>query len=110
MPTKGDDDTGAKTDAVGNSENPPGRGMAASTLPPLSTVDCGPPGNHTVSGTAAGATARDATFAELYALPFHGCKTELFGYDDTRPSYYTFVDYLRTLSNVDAAHSNFAAF
>ena len=58
----------------------------------------------------AGATARDATFAELYALPFHGCKTELFGYDDTRPCYSTFVDYLRTLSNVDAAHSNFAAF
>jgi len=58
----------------------------------------------------AGATARDATFAELYALPPRGYKTELFGYDDTRPCYSTFVDYLCMLRDVDAAHSNFAAF
>ena len=56
------------------------------------------------------ATVKDATFAELCALPFRGFKTELFGYDDTRPSYSTFVDYLCMLRDVDATHSNFAAF
>ena len=58
----------------------------------------------------ASATVRDATFAELYALPPRGYKTELFGYDDTRPCYSTFVDYLCMLRDVDVAHSNFAAF
>jgi hypothetical protein len=56
------------------------------------------------------ATVKDATFAELYALPARGCKTELFGYDQTRPRYSTFVNYLRTLRDVDASHSTFAAF
>ena len=56
------------------------------------------------------ATVKDATFAELRALPFRGNKTELFGYDDTRPCYSTFVDYLCMLRDVDASHSNFAAF
>ena len=58
----------------------------------------------------AGATARDATFAELYALPFHGCKTELFGYDETRPRYSTFVNYLCMVRDIDATHSTFASF
>ena len=58
----------------------------------------------------ASATVKDATFAELYALPVRGYKTELFGYDDTRPCYSTFADYLRMLRDVDASHSNFAAF
>jgi len=58
----------------------------------------------------ASATVRDATFAELYALPARGCRTELFGYDQTRPRYSTFVNYLRTLRDVDASHSTFAAF
>ena len=57
-----------------------------------------------------GATVRNATFAELYALPARGCKTELFGYDQTRPRYSTFVDYLRIVRDMDASHSNFAAF
>ena len=56
------------------------------------------------------ATVRDATFAEIYALPARGCKTELFGYDRTRPSYSTWVDDLCILRDVDACHSNFAAF
>jgi hypothetical protein len=56
------------------------------------------------------ATVRDATFAEIYALPARGCKTELFGYDRTRPSYSTWVDDLCILRDVDASHSNFAAF
>ena len=56
------------------------------------------------------ATVRDATFAELYALPARGCKTELFGYDQTRPRYSTFVNYLRIVRDVDASHSTFAAF
>ena len=56
------------------------------------------------------ATVKDATFAELCALPSRGNKTELFGYDDTRPCYSTFVDYLCMLRDVDATHSNFAAF
>jgi hypothetical protein len=59
----------------------------------------------------AAATVKDATFGELYALPARGgCKTELFGYDKTRPRYSTFVNYLRMLSDVDASRSNFAAF
>ena len=58
----------------------------------------------------AGATVKDATFAELYALPARGCRTELFGYDQTRPRYSTFVNYLRMVRDVDASHSNFAAF
>ena len=58
----------------------------------------------------AGATVRDATFAELYALPARGCRTELFGYDQTRPRYSTFVNYLRMVRDMDASHSNFAAF
>jgi hypothetical protein len=56
-------------------------------------------------------TVYDATFAELYALPSRGgYKTELFGYDKTRPRYSTFLNYLRMLSDVDANHSTFAAF
>ena len=58
----------------------------------------------------ASATVRDATFAELCALPARGSKTELFGYDQTRPRYSTFVNYLRTLRDVDVSHSTFAAF
>ena len=58
----------------------------------------------------ASATVRDATFAELYALPARGSRTELFGYDQTRPRYSTFVNYLRTLRDVDVSHSTFAAF
>jgi hypothetical protein len=53
------------------------------------------------------ATVNDAAFSELYA---RGCKTELFGYDRTRPSYSTWVDDLCILRDVDASHSNFAAF
>ena len=56
------------------------------------------------------ATVKDATFAELYALPARGCKTELFGYDETRPRYSTFVNYLRIVRDMDASHSTFAAF
>lgn len=56
------------------------------------------------------ATVKDATFAELYTLPARGYKTELFGYDQTRPRYSTFVNYLRMVRTVDAAHSTFAAF
>jgi hypothetical protein len=56
------------------------------------------------------ATVKEATFADLYALPVRGDKTELFGYDDTCPSYHTFVDYLRMLSDVDVAQSDFANF
>jgi hypothetical protein len=56
-------------------------------------------------------TIYDATFAELHALPSRGgYKTELFGYDKTRPRYSTFLNYLRMLSDVDANHSTFAAF
>lgn len=55
----------------------------------------------------AAATVKDAAFSELYAC---GCKTELFGYDRTRPSYSTWVDDLCVLRDVDASHSNFAAF
>ena len=58
----------------------------------------------------ASATVRDATFAELYALPAHGCKTELFGYDETRPRYSTFVNYLCMVKDVDTTHSTFASF
>ena len=59
----------------------------------------------------AAATVKDATFAELYALPARGgYKTELFGYDNTRPRYSTFINYLRMLSDVDASRSKFAAF
>jgi hypothetical protein len=58
----------------------------------------------------ASATVRDATFAELYALPARGCKTELFGYDETRPRYSTFVNYLCMVRDVDATHSTFASF
>ena len=56
------------------------------------------------------ATVKDATFAELYALPARGCKTELFGYDETCPRYSTFVNYLRIVRDMDASHSTFAAF
>ena len=54
------------------------------------------------------AVIKDATFAELCTA--RGCKTELFGYDRTRPRYSTFVDYLRMTRDVDAGHSTFAAF
>ena len=56
------------------------------------------------------ATVKDATFAELYALPVHGHKTELFGYDETRPRFSTFVNYLRMVRDIDATHSTFASF
>ena len=56
------------------------------------------------------ATVKDATFAELYALPARGCKTELFGYDETRPRFSTFVNYLCMVRDIDATHSTFAAF
>jgi hypothetical protein len=56
------------------------------------------------------ATVKDATFAELYALPARGYKTELFGYDQTRPRFSTFVNYLRMLRDIDATHSTFASF
>ena len=56
------------------------------------------------------ATVKDATFAELYALPAHGCKTELFGYDETRPRFSTFVNYLCMVRDIDATHSTFASF
>ena len=56
------------------------------------------------------ATVKEATFTDLYALPVRGDKTELFGYDDTCPSHHTFVDYLRMLSDVDVAQSDFANF
>ena len=56
------------------------------------------------------ATVKDATFAELYSLPARGYKTELFGYDQTRPRYSTFVNYLRMVRTVDATHSTFASF
>lgn len=58
----------------------------------------------------ASATVKDATFAELYALPARGSMTELFGYDRKYMRYSTFVDYLCMLRDVDASHSNFAAF
>ena len=58
----------------------------------------------------ASATVRDATFAQLYALPARGCKTELFGYDETRPRYSTFVNYLCMVRDIDATHSTFAPF
>ena len=53
------------------------------------------------------ATVKDATFAELYAC---GCKTELFGYDETRPRFSTFVNYLCMVRDIDATHSTFASF
>jgi hypothetical protein len=56
------------------------------------------------------ATVKDATFAELYALPARGSKTELFGYDETRPRFSTFVNYLCMVRDIDAAHSTFASF
>jgi len=56
------------------------------------------------------ATVKDATFNELYALPAHGCKTELFGYDETRPRFSTFVNYLCMVRDIDATHSTFASF
>ena len=56
-------------------------------------------------------TVNNATFAELYALPARGgYKTELYGYDNIRPRYSTILNHLRTLPDVDANHSNFAAF
>jgi len=58
----------------------------------------------------ASATVKDATFAELYALPARGCKTELFGYDETRPRFSTFVNYLCMVRDIDATHSTFASF
>jgi len=56
------------------------------------------------------ATVKDATFAQLYALPAHGYKTELFGYDETCPRFSTFVNYLRILRDIDVTHSTFASF
>ena len=56
------------------------------------------------------ATVKDATFAELYALPARGSKTELFGYDETRPRFSTFVNYLCMVRDIDATHSTFASF
>lgn len=50
-----------------------------------------------------------STFGELYAQPLRGYKTELFGYDNTRPRYSTFVNYLRIVRDLDAGHSTFAA-
>ena len=58
----------------------------------------------------ASATVKDATFAELYALPARGYKTELFGYDQTRPRFSTFVNYLCMVRDIDATHSTFASF
>jgi len=58
----------------------------------------------------ASATVKEATFAELYALPARGNRTELFGYDRKYMRYSTFVDCLCMLRDVDASHSNFAAF
>jgi len=58
----------------------------------------------------ASATVKDATFAELYALPARGSKTELFGYDETRPRFSTFVNYLCMVRDIDATHSTFASF
>ena len=58
----------------------------------------------------ASATVKDATFSELYALPIHGHKTELFGYDETRPRFSTFVNYLCMVRDIDATHSTFASF
>ena len=58
----------------------------------------------------ASATVKDAAFSELYALPAHGCKTELFGYDETRPRFSTFVNYLCMVRDIDATHSTFASF
>ena len=65
--------------------------------------------NVTMYAMSCGALA-DATFAELYALPLRGCKTELFAYDQTRPRFSTFVNYLRMVKDVDASHSTFASF
>jgi hypothetical protein len=77
----------------------------------LASFLCSSTGTVNVSMFAmAGATVKDATFAELYALPARGCRTELFGYDQTRPRYSTFVNYLRMVRDVDASHSTFAAF
>ena len=56
------------------------------------------------------ATVKDATFAELYALPVYGYKTELFGYDETCPRFSTFVNYLRMIRDIDVTHSTFASF
>ena len=56
------------------------------------------------------ATVKDATFAQLYALPARGYKTELFGYDETCPRFSTFVNYLRILRDIDVTHSTFASF
>ena len=56
------------------------------------------------------ATVKDATFKELYALPARGCKTELFGYDETRPRFSTFLNYLCMVRDIDATHSTFASF
>jgi hypothetical protein len=50
-----------------------------------------------------------STFGELYAQPLRGYKTELFGYDNTRPRYSTFVNYLRIVRDLDAGHSTFAS-
>jgi len=58
----------------------------------------------------ASAIVKDATFSELYALPIHGYKTELFGYDETRPRFSTFVNYLCMVRDIDATHSTFASF
>lgn len=65
--------------------------------------------NVTLYAMSCGALA-DATFAELHAQPIRGCKTELFGYDQTRPRFSTFVNYLRMVRDIDATHSTFASF
>ena len=56
------------------------------------------------------ATVKESTFAELCALPPRGHRTELFGYDYTRPRFSTFVNYLCIVRDIDATHSTFASF
>ena len=56
------------------------------------------------------ATVKESTFAELCALPPRGHRTELFGYDYTRPRFSTFVNYLCMVRDIDATHSTFASF
>ena len=65
--------------------------------------------NVTMYAMSCGALA-GSTFGELYAQPLRGYKTELFGYDETRPRYSTFVNYLCMVRDLDAGHSTFALF
>jgi hypothetical protein len=65
--------------------------------------------NVTMYAMSCGALA-GSTFGELYTQPLRGYKTELFGYDSTRPRYSTFVDYLSMVRDLDAGHSTFASF